>query len=144
MQSKESSVFCTHGYLRDHCLEERRVVACVHGVRGICTLCYDNAVRTIEALEQHKQAILNKPRKTITRINLTEYRMQVIVHTDTTQSIRWWHNSPIIPPEEYVPHHCYLNRKDATKTYLEGDRTQTRLATIHTCKDHMVVVDWTA
>ncbi len=120
--------------------------SCKHGgPPGSCSLCYDEVILAIERENKQNQAI-PKSRKTITRINLTEYKAQVVIYTNENSGmLQHWanDNEHVVKNWQEKAYHCYLSRSDALE--LPFDKyDKKKLATIHTCKDHMVVVDWTA
>ena len=106
----------------------------------ICTVCREEFAEW-----QATQPTFNKPsHKDLTWIYLKEYAEEVVVHLDPHLMIpvtKYNSGVHVTPEQDHLPEACYLLRKEATKTEVNGKPT---LATLHVCTEHVVVVDWTA
>ena len=115
-----------------------------------CSECLNEALqRCARVVEEQKekevaQLFTQSPRKSVTRIDLREYKEQVEIVSYNGVTQYYSYDGPnVIPEHKQDKTMCYLSRWDATTTYTDEGRRQ-RLATVHMCADHMVVVDWEA
>ena len=106
-----------------------------------CQECFEEATKYLQA----KQPIFRSPsHKNLTWVYLREYAEEVVVHSDlrTLMPVTKYNSGVHITPEQdQVPDACYLLRKEATKVEVHGEP---KLATLHVCTEHVVIVDWTA
>ncbi|KKL88180.1 hypothetical protein LCGC14_1927300 [marine sediment metagenome] len=105
-----------------------------------CTVCREEF-----AEGQAKQPAFDKPaNKNLTWVYLKEYAEEVVVHSDlrTLMPITKYNSGVHITSEiDKLKGACYLLRTEATKTEVHSEP---KLATLHVCTEHVVVVDWTA
>ncbi len=104
-----------------------------------CTVCVNE-----KAMTKEYKATFDKPaNKNLTWVYLTEYAEEVAVYTDLSASILMtkYALGNITPEQDKVQGACYLLRKEATNTEVHGEP---KLATLHVCTEHVVVVDWMA
>lgn len=134
------------------CVKDRHITSiCRHRKPEVtCQECVEQLIEYKAAVEnirvdkelEYKKSYTSQPRKSVARINIRDYTEQVVLHTDKqTGAFQYWTlNTPeVVLERDAQPGHCYLFRQNAiTVEELK------KLVTIHTCSQHMVVVDWTA
>ncbi len=136
------------------CVRDRNITSiCKHRrPESICAECLDFAyprtiTRTYRSDESNEaeQSTFNKPpHKNLTWVYLREYAEEVVVHCDPNASVpvtQYNSGVHVTPEQDHLPEACYLLRKEATKTKVHGEP---KLATLHVCTEHVVIVDWTA